>query len=97
MSGDTEVMGLVRGGRFRLSVPSGRPEAYARLTRVAPQAAEPPEQGEIDLSEYEERAIMVRGYDQGAWIYSAEITDVAGPILSAVVERMSGWHQPREP
>jgi hypothetical protein len=91
-----EVMGLVREGRFKLSVPSGRPEAYARLTLIPPQAAEPPEGGEIGLSEYEGRAIMVRGYDQGAWIYSAEITDVAGPILSAVVERLSGWRQPRD-
>jgi hypothetical protein len=96
MNGDIEVMGLVREGRFRLSVPSGRPQAYARLTRIPPQAAEPPEGGEIDLSEYEGRAIMVRGYDQGAWIYSAEITDEAGPILSAVVERLSGWRQPRD-
>ena len=95
MNGDIEVMGLVREGRFKLSVPSGRPEAHARLTRISPQAAEAPEGDEIDLSEYEGRAIMVRGYDQGTWIYSAEITDVAGPILSAVVERLSGWRQPQ--
>lgn len=90
MDNEIRVMGLVRNGKFRLSVPSGRPEPFARLTRIAPQAAQPPEAGEIDLSEYEGSAIMVQGHDQGAWIYSAEIIDRAGPILTAVVERLSG-------
>jgi hypothetical protein len=34
---------------------------------------------------------MLRGYDQGACIYYTGTTDVAGPILSAVVEPLSGW------
>jgi hypothetical protein len=33
---------------------------------------------------------MVRGVDSGNWIYSAEVIEVARPILSAVVERLSG-------
>lgn len=90
MSGAIEMMGLVRDGRFKPSVPSGRDEPYARLTTVQPQAAQPPESGEINLEEYEGRAIMVRGSDQGLWIFGAEIVDTAGPILSAVVERLSG-------
>ena len=90
MSGTLKVMGLVQNGKLRLAVPSGRLEPFARLTRIAPQAAQPPESAEIDLSEYEGSAIMVVGFDQGAWIYSAEIIDESGPILSAVVERLFG-------
>jgi len=89
-----EVMGLVRRGELVLSVPSGRPDPTVRLTRVPSQAAEAAEAAELDLSQYEGRAIMVRGDDQGRWIHSAEIVDVAGPILSAVVERLSGLPRP---
>jgi len=85
-----KVMGLVQNGRLRLSVPSGRLESSVRLTRIDPQAAQSPESAEIDLGEYEGSAIMVVGLDQGAWIYSAEIIEKAGPILSAVVERLFG-------
>jgi hypothetical protein len=60
------------------------------LTGIQPEAGQPPEAGEIDLTPHEGRAIMVRGFDQGAWIYAAEIIDTAGPILTAVVERISG-------
>mgnify|MGYP003379488150 FL=1 len=90
MNGTFKVMGLVQNGRFRLSVPSGRAELVVRLTSISPQAGVPPETGEIDLSPYEGIALMVVGADQGAWIYSAEIIDTAGPILSAVVERLFG-------
>jgi hypothetical protein len=84
------MMGLVKDGKFKPSVPSGRDQPYARLTTIQPQAAQSPESGEINLGEYEGRAIMVRGNDQGSWIYGAEVVETAGPILSAVVERLSG-------
>jgi hypothetical protein len=79
-------------GLFRTAivVPSGRLELYARLTRTAPNAAQSPESGEIDLKDYEGRAIMVCGYDQGAWIYAAEIIDTAGPLLSALSNAYRG-------
>jgi hypothetical protein len=85
-----EVMGLVRLGVLVLSVPSGRLESSVRLTRAPAHAAEAAEAEEIDLGRYEGRALMVRGDDQGRWIHSAEVVEVAGPILSAVVERLSG-------
>lgn len=90
MNSTIEMMGMVRNGRFKPSVPSGRLELYARLTRISPHTSQSPESGEIDIRDFEGRAIMVRGYDHGAWIYEAEIIDTAGPILSAVVERLSG-------
>jgi hypothetical protein len=54
--------------------------------------SKPPETGEIDLTPYEGQAIMVRGVsgDGDTWIYAAEIIDTAGPILTAVVERLTG-------
>ena len=52
------------------------------------QQAQSPESAEIDLTEYEGIAIMVRGYESGERIYSAEIIDQLGPILSAVVEKL---------
>jgi len=94
MNSGIKVMGLVQDGKFRLAVPSGRPGSFARLTRIPPQSSEPPEAGEIDLSEYEGSVIMVTGDDQGTWIYLAEIIDRAGPILTAVVERLSGERPP---
>jgi hypothetical protein len=90
MKSKVSILGLVQGGRFRLSVPSGRELAYARLTTLQPEVAQPADSGEIDLTPYEGQALMVRGYDQGEWIYGAEIIDMAGPILTAVVERLSG-------
>ena len=90
MPNQITILGIVRGGQFRLSVPSGREFSHARLTGIQPEAGQPPEAGEIDLTPHEGRAIMVRGFDQGAWIYAAEIIDTAGPILTAVVERISG-------
>jgi hypothetical protein len=91
MTDQIKVMGLVISGKLKLSVPSGRSESLVRLTRLQPHEGASPENEEIDLSEYEGTAIMVTGYDRGGWIYSAEIIDKAGPILTAVVERLSGW------
>jgi hypothetical protein len=33
---------------------------------------------------------MIRGHDGGGWIYSAEVIDEAGSILTAVVQRVFG-------
>jgi hypothetical protein len=90
MQNQITILGLVRDGQLRLSVPSGRDYSHARLTGIQPEAGQPPETSEIDLTPYEGQAIMVRGFDLGAWIYAAEIIDTAGPILTAVVERLSG-------
>lgn len=90
MSEHVNILGIVQGGLFRPSVPSGREQTYAQLTQVEPQAAIAPEAEQIDLSPYEGKAVMVNGLDQGSWIYTAKIVDVAGPILTAVVERLTG-------
>jgi hypothetical protein len=56
----------------------------ARLTQIAMQEARPPESDEINLTPYEGRAILVSGHDDGGWIYSAQVVDQAGPLLTLV-------------
>ena len=59
------VLGIVKGGQFRRVPPEGGASSAGRLTRIAPQAAVPPESEEIQLADYEGAAIMVTGLDQG--------------------------------
>ena len=74
-----------------------------RLTTLAINASEPPESGEVRLTEHEGAAILVRGVDRGEWIYSATIVESAGLILTAVVQRVfdvapgQGQHRFRYP
>jgi hypothetical protein len=89
MNGNSGSLGIVIDGKFKSLPPAilGEP----RFTTSAMQAAVPPESGELDLSEYEGKAIMVRGHGGGGgWIYSAEVIDVAGPILTALVQQVFG-------
>lgn len=54
------------------------------------QESVPPETEELNLTEYEGKAIMARGHNSGGWIYSAEVIDQADPILTAVVQQVFG-------
>jgi hypothetical protein len=81
-------LGIVERGRFRpLATESDTPELL-RLTTLAINATEPPESGEVRLTEHEGAAILVRGVDRGEWIYSATIVESAGLILTAVVQQV---------
>ncbi len=80
-------LGVVEEGSFRMLSPH---TGTARLTRIQMQEARTPESEEVNLTDYEGRAIMVSGHDGGGWIYSAEVIDVAGPILTAMVRRIFG-------
>ena len=88
MNGNDEFIGIVQVGTFLPLVPA--PGAGVKLTTIQMQAAVPPETGELDLTEYEGSAIMVRGHGGGDWIYRAKVIDHAGPILTAVVQRLFG-------
>jgi hypothetical protein len=45
---------------------------------------------EINLTEYEGKAIMVNGVlpEHKGWLYEANVVDQASPILTAVVEEL---------
>ena len=90
MDGDAEFIGVVRNGRFMLLAPRPALGGWVRLTSIPMQAAQPPDSAELDLSDYEGRAIMVSGHDAGGWIYSATVISMAGPILTAVVQEVFG-------
>lgn len=90
MDPDNQFIGLVRDGRFMLLAPRSALGGWVRLTGIPMQAAQPPDSAELDLTEYEGRAIMVSGHDAGGWIYSARVMSMAGPILTAVVQHVFG-------
>lgn len=91
MNGNEQFLGTVQNGEFKPLVPDPGPITVPiRLTGISMQESVPPESGELDLTEYEGKAIMVRGHDGGGWIYSAEVIDQAGPILTAVVQQVFG-------
>lgn len=59
-----------------------------RLTSVRIREAVSPESREINLTEYEGEAIMIQGLENEEWIYSAELIDEAGPILTLLVQKL---------
>lgn len=91
MNGNDQFLGIVQNREFKLLVPDPGPISVPiRLTGISMQEPVPPESRELDLAEYEGKAIMVRGHDGGGWIYSAVVIDQAGPILTAVVQKVFG-------
>ncbi len=85
MSGKEEFIGIVEFGMFR---PLDRPGGSFKLTGIPIQAAQSPESREIRLNKDEGCVLMVHGQASGGWLYSAEVTEKAGPILSAVVKKI---------
>jgi hypothetical protein len=87
MNGNDQFLGVVQNGIFQLLRPH---RGSVRLTGIQMQAARPPETEELTLTESEGKALMVRGHEGGDWIYSAEVIDQAGPILTMVVQQVFG-------
>jgi hypothetical protein len=83
-------IGVVKAGELLIFDPPSPAGKTARLTRIPIQASRPPHSDEIDLAAYEGRAIMVCGQEDSGWIYSAKIVDQAGPIITALVEKVFG-------
>jgi hypothetical protein len=84
-----KILGIVKDGLFRRLTPI-RDWSGCRLTRIGPQRAQSPESGEIQLAEYEGSAVLVTGEAQEFWIYSADVIEQAGPIVSILVEHVLG-------
>lgn len=90
MNENNQFLGIVKNGQLQLLQPEDLTGTTVWLTRIQMQEARSEDSAEIDLTEYEGKAIIVRGHQSGEWIYSAEVTDQAGPILAAVVQKLFG-------
>jgi hypothetical protein len=88
MNINDQFLGIVQGGRFQIFAPGHAAGSVVRLTGIQMQEAQSPEAKEIDLTKYEGSVVMVGGHFGGDWIYSAQVVEQAGPILSAVVMRV---------
>ena len=87
-----EFLGIVEDNRFTVLAP---PEhccsvKLTRVSRPAPISENVVRSHEIDLTEYEGKALMVTGDlpAEKAWIYAANVTDEGGPILTAIVQNL---------
>jgi hypothetical protein len=89
-----KFLGIVENSRFSILMP--RPQCCTvKLTRISKPASIAEElvaSHEINLSEYEGKAIMVTGAlpEHKGWLYEANVIDQAGPILSEVVKETFG-------
>ena len=84
-----ELIGIVQNGRF-LPLTGVTIGAQVQLTTIQRQEARSPDSSLLDLRPYEGQAIMVSGYLDSGWLYSAGVKDRAGPILTAVVKKVFG-------
>ena len=92
-----KFLGIVQNGRFSILKPRSQC-CTVRLTRIAKPASIAEElvvSHEVNLSEYEDRAIMVSGVlpERKSWLYEANVVDQAGPILTDVVKEIFGQSQ----
>jgi adenylate cyclase len=88
MNGEIQFLGIVQDREFQQLAPEPDPGGPVRFTSVHVQEARSPESGELNLSEYEGSAIVIRGHrGGGGWVYSAEVVDKASPILTMMVRQ----------
>ena len=85
---DEDYLGLVKDKKLLILIPESESGNALRLTEMPMHAALPPEAQEIDLKKHEGKAIMVVGRCSSDWIYSAEIIDLASPIVTALVKKV---------
>ena len=84
----------LQDGRFSILMP--RPQCCTvRMTRIAKPASIAEEltaSHEINLAEYEGKAVMVTGVlpERRGWLYEANVIDQASPILTEVVKELFG-------
>lgn len=81
-------LGVVRDRALTVLATDGDAAGPYRLTSLPVTTQQQPEGAEIPTAEYEGSAILVRGYHQGRWIYSAVVVEKAGLILTAAVQKI---------
>lgn len=87
-------IGVVEKGKFYVLAPGQRLPFSIRLTGIQMQEARPPETQEINLKEYEGKAIVVNGHDGGGWIYRAAVVDSGGLLVTLLVKQVFGTTKP---
>jgi len=87
---DDQFLCIVKDGTTTILLPESKAGTVVRLTEMPMQVAIPPEAQEISVKRHEGKAIMVKGHYGDGWIYSTEMIDIAGPILSALVQKVFG-------
>jgi hypothetical protein len=86
----TRTLGLVYAGQELTPVWPEKIGGSFRLTRNSLQSALAPDTHEVSLAGLDGKWVMVGGDRKGEWIYSATIEEVAGPILSVLIEKALG-------
>ena len=87
MNDSETYIGLVEMDRFKPLSPKTNCGSV-RLTTIQVQAAQTPESAEVNLEKFESSAIAVQGVLSGDWIFSANVIDSAGPIVTALVRKV---------
>lgn len=90
MNSNEKFLCMVKDGKLTILLPESEAGNVVRLTEMPMQAAMPPEAQEISVKKHEGKAIMVEGRISGGWIYSTEMIDLAGPILSTLAQKVFG-------
>lgn len=88
------LIGKVEAGAFRTLTAGTNETRVLKLTTRAQQEAAAPDSAALDLKAYEGTVIMVEGFENGGWVYSAEIIDQATPLLQALVLELSKEQKP---
>ena len=88
MTSNQRYLGIIEAGRFKLLMPDAIAGTHRRLTTIRMQNAQPPELDEIHLDEYDGNVVLVGGYADEDWIWSADVIEVAGPILTILAKQM---------
>ena len=85
---------VVENGKFYVLAPRRPLPIPIRLTGIRMQEARPPETQEINLKEYEGKAVIVYGHDGGGWIYRAAVVESGGLLVTALVKKVFGTTKP---
>ncbi len=88
MIGLDQFLCVVKDEKTVVLLPESEAGNVVRLTEMPMQGAVAPEVQEISVKKHEGKAIMVEGRSSGGWIYLAELIETAGPILSALVQKV---------
>jgi hypothetical protein len=83
-------LGVIRAGALHvLGAEDGATGSY-RLTALRSSDVDPPETAQIPLDDYADHAVLVRGIARDGWIRAATVVEVAGPLVTFVIEAVFG-------